>query len=90
MQENWISWGLGIFGVFVLAEVGALIYFIGKTEAVLNSIGEKLDAIDRILDKHSDGMYKDTDAARDFAFRDSQIKAIWQKIDEIKEKVFIR
>ena len=90
MQDSWIAWTIGVFGVFGLTEMGALIFFIGETKAILSSMKDKLDTIDKILDKHDDGMYKDTDAAKDFALRDSQINAIWGKIDEIKEKVFIR
>ena len=90
MQETWAMWVLGIFGVFGLSEMAALIFFIGETKAILNSMKDKLEGIDNVLEKHGDGMYTDTDAARDFAFRDHQIKAIWDKIDEIKEKVFIR
>lgn len=90
MQDNWIPGAILTLGIFGLAQIGSLVWFIAETKTLLKIILDNVTKLEGILKDHDRNRYTNLDATKDFAFRDQQIKAMWETIDQIKEKVYMR
>jgi hypothetical protein len=69
--------------LFLLVHVGTLIWFMSRISILVGVVQRDLTKLESLLDSITKSNYTITDAARDFAYRDRELKAIWAKMDKI-------
>ena len=68
--------------LFIVTHGGATIWFASKVNTTLGFIENSIKNLGDALLRHEAERYTKSEAAKDFAMRDSQIAAIFRKLDD--------
>lgn len=79
-----VPWGalITIF-IFMLTHLIGSIWWASQITTTLDFMKESVDIMTKAIIKHESTYYSKEEAAKDFAYRDKEIEAIWRKLDTI-------
>lgn len=72
--------------VAILIHAFASVWWASQVTATMNFQNKVLESIQKSIQLHEATKYSKEDAAKDFAVRDQQIKAMWHKVDSLGVK----
>lgn len=82
-----LSPAMGILAIAVLAHAASTIWWAAKVNTLLNVIQKTLLEISTELKVHKSNTLSRSELERDRAVAEKEHKALWNRIDELKNKV---
>jgi len=67
--------------IYAIGNIGALIWLISTLKTDMNWLKQNHDEIKKTS-------YSQSDAAKDFLVRDREVKSLWNRLDEVRKKVY--
>lgn len=87
-------WGIIGVCISILALAGSIMFHLFKTTwwmatltVSLTALKDSVEDIKKVIARFEAIKYTTEDAARDFAIRDAQIKAMWNRVDELSDQM---
>lgn len=80
-------WVIQVFAVYVIGSTFGFVWWMATMQEKLSQAGISLKDLTESMSKHEERYYTKVEAAKDFEWRDQQIKAQWTSIDKLKEAI---
>ncbi len=68
--------------IFMIVHLGGTIWWMSKIQTTLSFIGLSVGDLVKTVAAHEATYAKKEDQAKEFAYRDKQIEAIWKRLDQ--------
>lgn len=70
--------------IFVLGNIGMLIWHISRFNTLVEVISDRLDQVAIVLKDHEKERYTKADSIRDLAIINRDMKTMWERIDKLQ------